>query len=417
MGNNPSKSGGSQPQSPATTTHPREGERLNHGSVRKKDSVPALSQGKGPAAPATASFESATGIHSTTSTSNPTSRTTRPRTPSTARSNSATTPYLKPQDTTSSTNPANSNKMGSEQSHEKALPREKEKARDPGKEPGQTPTAAPLNVPGMQTSEQKYDGFSPIDPNDSSVDRQYHLPPSQAPYARPPRLPLPIEEEVHTPGSPIISPADLQAPIEGEPDLARRTSMLSSVAGDDDEEGDVDELRTLHGGLPAVPVVIEWKGPGDKVYVTGSFAGWEKKFRLDKEGPKKDALSREIPLAPGTHHLNFIVDGDSQLSTALPTAVDYTNTLINYIEVSPEQVPASSTTADAETPQPTEPVTTAEPPAKPLPKPEYKVPAGVHPPQVLPPTPDQKPAPTPDQRPASALDTQPPADGSRPAPV
>jgi len=173
--------------------------------------------------------------------------------------------------------------MGSEQSHEKPPPREKEKAREPGREPGSISTATPLNVPSTQTSEQRYDAFSPIDPNASSVDRQYHLPSSQAPYARPPRLPLPIEEEVHTPGSPIISPADLHAPIEGGADLARRMSTLSSAAGDDDEEGDVDELRTLHGGLPAVPVVIEWKGPGDKVYVTGSFAGWEKKFRLDKE--------------------------------------------------------------------------------------------------------------------------------------
>ena len=97
-----------------------------------------------------------------------------------------------------------------------------------------------------------------------------------------PRLPLPIEEEVHTPGSPIISPTDL--PVESldhgevEGSLPRRTSMLSSTTADDDDLG--EEFKVPTPGRPTVPTLIEWEGPGERVYVTGTFAGWNRKYRL-----------------------------------------------------------------------------------------------------------------------------------------
>ena len=75
--------------------------------------------------------------------------------------------------------------------------------------------------------------------------------------------------------------------------------------------------------------------------------------------PGTNVLSTVLQLPPGTHHVKFIVDGDMQLSNELPTAVDYTNILVNYIEVSADDIPK-------------------EPAA------EYKVPEGVFPPQVLP---------------------------------
>ena len=71
-------------------------------------------------------------------------------------------------------------------------------------------------------------------------------------------------------------------------------------------------------------------------------------------------LSTVIDLPPGTHHVKFIVDGEMQLSNELPTAVDYTNILVNYIEVSADDLPR-------------DPVTPS------------KVPEGVYPPQVIPP--------------------------------
>lgn len=41
---------------------------------------------------------------------------------------------------------------------------------------------------------------------------------------------------------------------------------------------------------------------------------------------------------PGTHHLNFLIDGVMTTSTHLPTTVDFNNHLVNYIEVSPDAI-------------------------------------------------------------------------------
>lgn len=69
-------------------------------------------------------------------------------------------------------------------------------------------------------------------------------------------------------------------------------------------------------------------------------------------------MSTTLNLRPGTHHLKFIVDGDMRASDNLPTAVDFTNHLVNYIEVSPDDVHRSHG--------------------------KVTVPPGIHPPQVLP---------------------------------
>lgn len=114
---------------------------------------------------------------------------------------------------------------------------------------------------------------------------------------RPPRLPLPIEEEVHTPGSPIISPTDLGDPIDVVQGLAheivarggldvevedperldRPPSSLSESSVDEDEEA--DELL-VDKSLPKVPTRLEWLRGGDKVYVTGTIFSWNRKTRL-----------------------------------------------------------------------------------------------------------------------------------------
>jgi len=98
---------------------------------------------------------------------------------------------------------------------------------------------------------------------------------------RPPRLPLPIEEEVHTPGSPIIAPEEL--PDAGEDvdaldsdAMTRRSSALSNVTIDEEE---ADELN-VDKSQPSVATRLEWKRGGEKVYVTGSIFQWNKKHRL-----------------------------------------------------------------------------------------------------------------------------------------
>ena len=70
-------------------------------------------------------------------------------------------------------------------------------------------------------------------------------------------------------------------------------------------------------------------------------------------------MTTTLELPPGTHHLKFIVDGEMHLSSDLPTAVDYTNVLVNYIEVSADDIPKDGSNGS--------------------------YPSGLHPPMVLPP--------------------------------
>ncbi|KAH6686241.1 hypothetical protein F5X68DRAFT_14590 [Plectosphaerella plurivora] len=182
---------------------------------------------------------------------------------------------------------------------------------------------------------------------------------------RPPRLPLPIEEEVHTPGSPIIAPADADpgsdaavpvaaGDIEGldsssEP-ITRKSSALSNATVDE-EDGDeliVDKTR------PVVPTRLEWLRGGDKIYVTGTIFQWNRKQRLHPVEGRPGAFAGTVYILPGTHHVRFLVDGIMQTSPDLPTTVDFGNNLVNYIEVSADDLPSarrSATEASGVTPE------------------------------------------------------------------
>ncbi|KAG5980513.1 hypothetical protein E4U54_006779, partial [Claviceps lovelessii] len=104
----------------------------------------------------------------------------------------------------------------------------------------------------------------------------------------PPRLPLPIEEEVHTPGSPILAPEEAaeeeeEAAIVTEVELGessdgftRNHSAVSATTVDDDE---FEELR-VDKTRPVVPTKIEWSRGGEKIYVTGTIFQWNRKQRL-----------------------------------------------------------------------------------------------------------------------------------------
>merc|ERR1711939_544523 len=179
----------------------------------------------------------------------------------------------------------------------------------------------------------------------------YHL-------TRPPRLPLPIEEEVHTPGSPIIAPTDMEAPVldiealDNET-LGRRSSALSTTTVD---EEDAEELR-IDKNKATVPTPFEWKiqGSEQKVYVTGTIFQWNKKYRLHAVPGQPDILRAIIHVKPGTHHIRFIVDGVMQCSKHIPTTVDFGNNLVNYIEVSADDIPQEGDPQAPKTPR-TKPV-------------------------------------------------------------
>ncbi|KAL8843107.1 MAG: hypothetical protein Q9170_000237 [Blastenia crenularia] len=210
----------------------------------------------------------------------------------------------------------------------------------------------------------------------------------------PPRLPLPIGEEDHTPGSPIITPAEISSVLDGDEIdgiLPRQASVLSSTtAEDDDVAGDELQPYPLEGPRRTVPTILQWKHGGDRVYVTGTFTSWSRKFRMHQEyvvcvtnpkiihnpfpqcnhpltpsfanllPPPYDDI-RPIPntsiptailqLPPGTHHVKFIVDGAMKLDDELPTAVDYTNILVNYVEVSADDIPDPASGEDTEPPK------------------------------------------------------------------
>ncbi|KOS19043.1 SNF1 protein kinase subunit beta-3 [Escovopsis weberi] len=149
---------------------------------------------------------------------------------------------------------------------------------------------------------------------------------------RPPRLPLPIEEEVHTPGSPIIGPDETFDLGESADGITRKSSTLSTCTLDDDEG---EELR-VDKTRPVVPTRLEWRGGGDKVYVTGTIFQWNRKHRLHPVEGQPGVFSATIYILPGTHHVRFLVDGIMQTSPHLPTTVDFGNNLVNYIEVNPD---------------------------------------------------------------------------------
>lgn len=101
----------------------------------------------------------------------------------------------------------------------------------------------------------------------------------------PPRLPLPIEEEVHKPGSPI-TPSGFSSALHEEDvgvPLVRQGSGLSSTTVDDDDVGDELQPFPLDNSRRTVPTVINWKQGGEKVYVTGTFTSWNRKFRMNRE--------------------------------------------------------------------------------------------------------------------------------------
>lgn len=155
-----------------------------------------------------------------------------------------------------------------------------------------------MQVPlGPDRSSAKSEQHPFVEPSGPPLN-PYYTPSSQ--LQRPPRLPLPIGEEVFSPGSPIIGPTDLNNDAELnfddlESTIPRKSSTLSSTTADDDELGDELQPYEVDGVVKTVPTLIEWKQSGEKVYVTGTFAGWNRKFRLHKRYVPGFSLSPSPP--------------------------------------------------------------------------------------------------------------------------
>ncbi len=146
----------------------------------------------------------------------------------------------------------------------------------------------PMDVP-VSKSKQDEDRFNelPIAHSQPYEDRRY----APAAQLRPPRLPLPIAD-VPTPDSPTLLPVDKASDADiplfsddgplslAEPHIRRRSSVLSTNTQSEDEVGEELQPYAVNPTTQTTATVIEWNHGGNKVYVTGTFANWEKKYRL-----------------------------------------------------------------------------------------------------------------------------------------
>jgi hypothetical protein len=157
--------------------------------------------------------------------------------------------------------------------------------RDKGLPAAGTSPAEPMDVPAAMSRSRQGDF------EESNFSRHY-TPVSQM---RPPRLPLPIADaQVEPiPESPTLGPVqtgnddvsnlyddDNMSPAEDR--LRRKDSMLSATTQDDEEVGELQPYAVDTTGAKLVPVPIVWRDGGDKVFVTGTFATWQRKFKLHR---------------------------------------------------------------------------------------------------------------------------------------
>ena len=166
--------------------------------------------------------------------------------------------------------------MGSEQSKQKWKDKAYE-AKAKEKE-----SSNPVRVPQNRDQKRQKGPDSQFEPSGPPRDLNY-IPHSNLNF--PPRLPLPIEEELHTPGSPIFTPEGITSELHDddiEEELPRQLSALSTTTVDEDEYGD-DLQQYPEASQRTVPTTVWWKKPGDKVYVTGTFTSWSRKYRMNRE--------------------------------------------------------------------------------------------------------------------------------------
>lgn len=142
--------------------------------------------------------------------------------------------------------------------------------------------STPVRVPRGADPRRQRGPDSQFEPSGPPRDPN-HIPHSNLNF--PPRLPLPIEEELHTPGSPIITAQGGMSTTVHQDDLydnlPRQSSAISNTTLDDDEETH-DFLQNRHE-TGFVPTMLHWKQGGDRVYVSGTFTEWKTKIRMHKE--------------------------------------------------------------------------------------------------------------------------------------
>lgn len=252
MGNNPSKSpAGASPTSGTQNLSAPVGDRRTD----RRLSINTLTGVKAPAADPAPSTESATG-----------QTVAHPQTPIQQRLQSRDIPDL--------------GERSLDRSARRDATRAEARARDI---PSQDPSS-PVQVPSSARPAARRDPYQSVAPSGPPLTTYYG---AAAHLQRPPRLPLPIADATATPGSPIGAPEDTQIESlsydRSGGHAANDIPGLSSSTIDDDDVVDELEPYAISGVGKTVPTTIEWTGPGEKVYVTGTFVNWEKKHRLHRK--------------------------------------------------------------------------------------------------------------------------------------
>ncbi|KAF5360570.1 hypothetical protein D9756_005064 [Leucocoprinus leucothites] len=116
------------------------------------------------------------------------------------------------------------------------------------------------------------------------------------------------------------------------------------------QDADIDDSTLLE----PTPVQITWRG-GGKVVVLARAGDddWNGRQPMEREDPNTNVWTATIHLLPGTHHVRFLVDDQWRVSDELPTAVDDSGSLANYVSVQPGTPPSTATTLPPAPPSPT----------------------------------------------------------------
>ncbi|KIK68136.1 carbohydrate-binding module family 48 protein [Collybiopsis luxurians FD-317 M1] len=102
-------------------------------------------------------------------------------------------------------------------------------------------------------------------------------------------------------------------------------------------------------GAGLVEHKITWNGGGNSVFVVHTSDNNSSiRTMMDKES--ETTFSTTISFPPGTHHIRFFVDGDWRVADDLPTAVNDSGSLSNYVNVELSSFTPPSHPSPSETP-------------------------------------------------------------------
>mmetsp|Transcript_33712 Transcript_33712/g.86445 ORF Transcript_33712/g.86445 Transcript_33712/m.86445 type:complete len:174 (-) Transcript_33712:1973-2494(-) len=110
----------------------------------------------------------------------------------------------------------------------------------------------------------------------------------------------------------------IDGPIEPAPAPAVEAFAPSTPVGIDQSDASL------------LPTYFRWDGPGDRVYLMGSFDGWSQKLPLRRSSGD---LVYSINLPPGEYQYKFVVDDEYRVSQAEPLSKAKDGTLVNVITV------------------------------------------------------------------------------------